>query len=173
MKHRRNLVAAGVLALAGTSLAGGLGYQAAFAATPSTNHFSLVASAPQTSILFRPCDGCVIESIPDGAHIGGTEIDAGSLADPNGRTVGHYSLQSVGVTPFSASAEGELSLQAVMVIGSDQLVVQGLEEPPDNGGSAAVVGGTGKFNGASGQVQYTDRSDGSTLVEVSLRNGDK
>lgn len=171
--HRRKFLAAGALAMAGATIAGVAGYEAAFASTPDSSSFSVVASAPQSSILFRPCDGCVIQSNPEGAHIGGTEIDAGSLTDQMGRTVGHYAFQAVGVTPFSASARGELSLQATMVISGDQLVVQGLEEPPDNGGVGAIVGGTGRFDSARGEVRYTDRSDGSTLIQISLQPKDK
>ena len=56
-----------------------------------------------TSTQFIPCPSCVLDSQPDGAHIGGTQIDAGDLYNSAGRKVGHYALQSVGVTPFTAA----------------------------------------------------------------------
>lgn len=166
MRHRPKLWAGGLAAAASLAVTGVVGYQAAFAGAPSKPTLTLVASAPQSSILVRPCDNCVLDATPPGAHIGGTEIDAGALTNLSGAVVGHYALQSVGVTPFSSSQPGELSQQAVIVVGSDQLVVAGLEEPPGDGGSSAIVGGTGRFAGARGVLEYKDRPDGSTLMQI-------
>jgi hypothetical protein len=167
MKRRMTMLALSAAVAAGVGGVGLAGYQDAFAG-PSESPETLIASSPQTSVLFRPCDNCVISSVPAGAHIGGTEIDTGSLSSNTGAVVGHYSLQSVGVTPFSSSGPGELSLHALLVIGSDQIVADGIEEPPDNGGTAAIVGGTGRFSGARGTVTYTDQSDGTTRLRISV-----
>lgn len=167
MNRRSIIMVAGSALAAGVVSAGVAGYQNAFA-SPANPAMTLIASAAQTSILYRPCDTCIIASIPTGAHIGGTEIDAGTLADKTGQVVGHYTLQAVGVTPSTQAGPGELSLHAVLIIGSDQIVADGIEEPPDNAGTAAVVGGTGRFTNARGTIAYTDQPDGTTLLHVSL-----
>jgi hypothetical protein len=113
---------------------------AAFALTgcgSSTTHHSLdlQAGKPRSTALAIPCPTCFAFDQPKEAHIGGTEYDAGELTDQHGSPVGHFSLVSIGVTPFAGEeSPGELQLSATMVIGDDQLVAQGLEEPPVKGG---------------------------------------
>lgn len=122
----------------------------------------------QSSALVRPCNACFIQIDPTGAHIGGTEYDAGQLRDRSGLVVGHFAIVSIGVTPFGPTGAGELQLTATIAIGSDQLIAQGLEEPPLDGGTAAITGGTGRFRNAHGQLTYTDQPDGSTLLTIDL-----
>ena len=129
----------------------------------------VVASAPTTSLLAIPCADCIQFSQPKGAHIGGTEYDAGTLT-AHGHVVGHFALVSVGVTPFAGDDKpGELQLTATAVINGDQLVATGLEEPPLNGGEVAVTGGSGRFAGARGTLRYTDNADGSTVLHFELK----
>lgn len=131
-------------------------------------HMTLIASNPKTSALFIPCAECLLQQTPAGAHIGGTEIDTGTLADPSGKAVGSFALQSVGVTPFGPDGPGELQLTATMVINGDQLVSQGLELPPLKAGVSAITGGTGRFRGARGELRYTDNPDNSTTLSITL-----
>jgi hypothetical protein len=150
----------------GTLVAAGM---PAGAASDNHHTLDLVASAPTSSLLAIPCQDCVQFSQPDGAHIGGTEYDAGLLTD-HGHNVGHFSLVSIGVTPFAGEDKpGELQLTAMAVINGDQLIGQGLEEPPLNGGTLAVTGGTGRFLGAQGILRYTDNQDGSTTLHIELK----
>lgn len=138
------------------------------AATASSTRTLVLTSRSTTSTLFIPCRTCVLQSVPRGAHIGGIQIDAGTLVNHSGHRVGHFALQSVGVTPFTSKGPGELTLSATLVINGSQIIAQGLEEPPDNGGVAAITGGTGEFLGARGAVQYIDNPDGSTTLRIDL-----
>jgi hypothetical protein len=138
------------------------------AATASNTRTLVLISRSTTSTLFMPCRTCVLRSVPQGAHIGGIQIDAGTLVNHSGHRVGHFALQSVGVTPFTSKGPGELMLTATLVINGSQITAQGLEEPPDNGGVAAITGGTGTFFGARGTVHYTDNPDGSTTLRIDL-----
>ncbi|MFL6062100.1 MAG: hypothetical protein ACJ72E_12775 [Marmoricola sp.] len=152
-----------VLGGAGLATAG-----VAHAARPAHHRFVLVAAAPTTSLLARPCDDCIVFSQPDGAHIGGTEYDAGAVSRA-GKVVGHFALVSVGVTPFGGEGSpGELQLNASLSLPGGQLVGQGIEEPPLNGGTLAITGGTGRYANARGTVRYTDNDDGSTVLHVDL-----
>ena len=132
------------------------------------NRFTLVAEAPTTSLLARPCDDCVVYSQPDGAHIGGTEYDAGVVSRA-GKVVGHFGLVGIGVSPFGGDDHpGELQLTATIVLPGGQLVAQGLEEPPLEGGVVAITGGTGRYANSRGTIRYTDNADGSTTLRVDL-----
>lgn len=80
---------------------------AAVLATQSASahdHVLHLTARSASSTLFIPCPTCVLASQPDGAHIGGTQIDAGDLYDSAGHKIGHYALQSLGVTPSPPSA---------------------------------------------------------------------
>lgn len=136
----------------------------------ANNHVLRLTSRSTTSSLFIPCPTCVLSSHPTGAHIGGTQIDAGLLYDPTGHRVGHFALQSVGVTPFTTHGPGELALNALIVIGTDQIAASGLEEPPLNAGTAAITGGTGRYRSARGEIHYTDNPDGSTNLDITLND---
>ncbi len=139
------------------------------ASTATANdHVLRLTSRSTTSSLFIPCPTCVLAGQPDGAHIGGTQIDAGDLYDPTGHKVGHFALQSVGVTPFTTDGPGELALNALVVIGVDQIAATGLEEPPLDAGTAAITGGTGRYRSARGEIHYTDNPDGSTTLDITL-----
>lgn len=139
--------------------------------TASANDHVLHLTARSTSsTLFIPCPSCVLAAQPDGAHIGGTQIDAGDLYDRAGRTIGHYALESVGVTPFTSAGPGELTLHAILVIGSDQIDATGLEEPPLQGGTAAITGGTGRYRAARGEIRYADNPDGTTTLDVTFED---
>ena len=167
MNRRRMVLVTGTALAAGAATVGLVGYHDA-AAGPAEPPAMLIASVPNTSIQYRPCDSCIIASTPTGAHIGGIEIDSGTLANKNGTIVGHYALQAVGVTPFTQSQPGELALHAMLVLGSDQILADGLEEPPDQGGTASVVGGTGRYSTARGTITYSDRPDGTTAIRLAL-----
>jgi hypothetical protein len=161
--NRIHLAIGAVLAGAGLATAG-----MPNAPGPAHHRFVLVAKPPTTSLLARPCDDCIVYSQPDGAHIGGTEYDAGDISRA-GKVVGHFALVGIGVTPFNGEdSPGELQLTATVVLPEGQLIAQGLEEPPLNGGVVAITGGTGRYANARGTVRYTDNDDGSTVLHVDL-----
>lgn len=158
-----------IAAVVGVAVAGGVATAQPGSADPAdATHMTLLASSPLTSALVIPCADCFVQRRPDGAHIGGTEYDAGSLSDASGKAVGHFALESVAMTPFGSAAPGELQLTAMLVINGDQLVAQGLEEPPLGGGAMAITGGTGRFRGARGEIRYADNADNSTNLTVDL-----
>jgi hypothetical protein len=137
-------------------------------AATAPDRFTLVADPSTNSLLARPCDACIVFSQPDGAHIGGTEYDSGSLRR-HGELVGHFALVSIGVSPFNGQDDpGELQLTATLALPDGQIVGQSLEEPPLDGGVLAVTGGTGRYANARGTVRYTDNADGSTTLHVDL-----
>ncbi len=139
------------------------------AAQPRNNtNIKLIAAASTNSSLYVPCSTCVEYAKPAGAHLGGTEVDSGVLTNPMGKPVGHYGLVSVGVTPFGPGGPGEVQQHESLVIGDSQLTAESLEEPPLNGGTAAITGGTGRYRGARGQINYTDNADGSTNLTIIL-----
>lgn len=141
----------------------------ALASAHGARVIELVARAPQTSALTVPCPDCFVQRTPDGAHIGGVQYDTGSLVDRTGHDAGHFALVSSGVSPFGGeNAPGELALSATMALADGQIVAQGLEEPPLDGGTLAVVGGTGRYRDAHGVVRYGDSADGSTNLHVEL-----
>ncbi len=160
----RTMIGLGVT-LAGAALAtAGIG--AGHAAVH--RHFDLIANAPTNSLLAHPCSTCIDISQPEGAHLGGTEYDSGTLSK-HGLDVGHFALVSVGVTPFNGENQpGELQLTATLVLPGGQLVGQGIEEPPLERGVLAITGGTGRYANARGTVRYTDNPDGSTSLQVNL-----
>lgn len=137
-------------------------------AATASDHFTLVANRSTNSLLARPCDSCIVFSQPAGAHIGGTEFDSGTLSR-HGEVVGHFALVSIGVSPFNGQDDpGELQLTATLALPGGQVVGQGLEEPPLDGGTLAVTGGTGRYATSRGTVRYTDNADGSTTLHVDL-----
>jgi hypothetical protein len=165
MMNRSALGWAGLAVAAATAAAVTLGTGQATATSART---LVLTSRATTSTLFIPCHTCVLNSVPPGAHIGGVEIDAGRLLDRGGHQVGHFALESTGMTPFTAQAPGELMLIATLVINGSQLTAQSLEEPPNDHGTAVITGGTGAFLDARGTVQYTDNPDGSTKLRINV-----
>lgn len=161
--NRTSIVLGAVLAGGGFIVAGTSSGQA-----DAHDRFTLVAKAPTNSLLARPCDACIEFSQPTGAHIGGTEYDSGAIAR-HGKVVGHFALVSIGVSPFNGDGHpGELELNATVKLAGGQIVGQGLEEPPLNGGVLAVTGGTGRYAHARGTVRYTDNANGSTTLHFDL-----
>lgn len=129
--------------------------------------FTVVARAPIHSLLAHPCAECIDYSQPAGAHIGGTEYDSG-LVFRHGKIVGHFALVAIGVSPFTQTQPGELELNATLKLPGGQLVGQGLEEPPLNGGVLAITGGTGRYAHARGTVRYVDHANGATTLHIDL-----
>ncbi len=82
MTVRRSVLAFGSCAVLA---AGGIVAAPTFASADPTARTLTVTARNETSSLFIPCRTCVQQSQPAGAHIGGTEIDAGSLYDQAGR----------------------------------------------------------------------------------------
>jgi hypothetical protein len=161
VKHTRlatTLATAGMAVIAGSAL---------FAVPSQATADIQVTATQKTSLFAIPCQHCVLDSHPKGAHVGGTEYDAGVLTDAGGAKVGRWVLQATGVTPF-VNGRGHVQLVGTIVLGGGQLTFQGLEDPPLDGGVAAITGGTGTYEGASGEITYTDKSDTVTTLVIRL-----
>jgi len=140
------------------------------AALPSSAAPQFTVDATTTKSLFAiPCPSCILHSAPAGAHTGGTEYDAGTITNLRGKRIGNFVIEETGMTPFN-DGPGRVQLVGTIVIGSSQLTFQGVEEPPLDGGVAAVTGGTGRYAGARGQITYRDRSDTVTRLVIHLNN---
>ena len=156
----------------GAVAAVGIGVSTATVVTalPSSAATDLTVNATTSTSLFAiPCSSCILRSTPEGAHTGGTEYDAGTIANLNGKRVGNFVIEETGMTPFNDGA-GRVQLVGTIVIGGSQLTFQGVEEPPLDGGVAAVTGGTGRFAGVRGEITYTDRSDTVTRLVIHLNH---
>jgi hypothetical protein len=137
-------------------------------ALPSQAATDLVLNATvHTATFVIPCPTCVLRSTPKGAHTGGTEYDAGGLTDAHGVRVGHFAIEETGMTPFN-DGPGRVQLVGTIVVRGSQLTFQGLEEPPLDGGSVAITGGTGAYAGARGEITYADTSATVTRLTVHL-----
>jgi hypothetical protein len=126
-----------------------------------------VNATMSTSAFVIPCPSCVLRSTPDGAHIGGTEYDGGTITDLRGKVLGHYVAEEIGMTPFN-DGPGRVQLVGTISLAGGQLTFQGLEEPPLDGGVAAITGGTGRYAGATGQINYSDTSDTVTRLVIRI-----
>jgi hypothetical protein len=117
-----------------------------------------------------PCDECVISpvGVESGDHIGEFLINHGTLTDHNGRTIGHYAFHIVGTT-IATGGPPEVQLFGTLALPGGQVVVQGLEEPPTDGGTIAITGGTGRYNSARGELRFHDIDDRTTDLTISLR----
>lgn len=114
-------------------------------------------------MFISPCRTCV-KSVPAGIHIGAVAEVYGNLVNGQGARVGHFVLVATQVTPQS-----ELLLDVTLVLGRGQITAHGIEEPPDNGGTIAITGGTGQYQSAGGEIRFRDTSRTATRLQVVIK----
>ncbi len=149
------IVAAGVAAAAVLTAS-------ASAASSGGATLRLTAKAAAT-VFISPCRTCV-KSVPAGIHIGAVAEVYGNLVNGQGARVGHFVLVATQVTPQS-----ELLLDVTLVLGRGQITAHGIEEPPDNGGTIAITGGTGQYQSAGGEIRFRDTSRTATRLQVVIK----
>jgi hypothetical protein len=131
----------------------------ASAASSGETTLHLTAKAAAT-VVISPCRTCV-KSVPAGVHTGAVASQYGILVNGHGARVGHFAVAATQVTPRS-----ELLLDVTLVLGKGQITAHGIEEPPDNAGTIAITGGTGRYRSAGGEVRFRDTSQATTLLQV-------
>src|SRR5690348_5273449 len=99
----------------------------------------------------------------------------GAVADESGNLLkparhGGWPFRSIGHAgnPRDATAAGELLLDVTLVLGNGQITAHGIEEPPDNAGTIAITGGTGRYQSAGGEIRFRDDATGTTLLQVTI-----
>lgn len=164
MKLLRLIVAA-TLGLAVLTVIGGAASRAG--ANEDNLHFQAHQDLGLTVI---PCDQCVISpvGVQPGDHIGEFLVNHGTLTDHTERIVGHYAFHIVGTT-IAAGGPPEVQLSGTLALPGGQLAVQGLEEPPADGGTIAVVGGTGRYAAARGELRFRDVDERTAELTIGLR----
>ena len=95
-------------------------------------------------------------------------MSRGTFSNQHGTGVGHSALSATQVTPVTPTAEGELLLDVTLVLGNGQITAHGIEEPPDNAGTIAITGGTGRYQSAGGEIRFRDDATGTTLLQVTI-----
>jgi hypothetical protein len=117
-----------------------------------------------------PCDTCVLNPIGfnPGDHIGEFLVNRGTLTDATGKTIGHYAMHIVGTT-VARGGPPEVELNGTLSLPGGQITVQGLEEPPSDGGTVAVTGGTGKYRSAKGEMRFHDTNETTTDITLIVR----
>jgi hypothetical protein len=158
---------------AALALAGAAGLWATTAAgTPASAHGGGIhlRATKTIGLTVIPCEGCVLRPLGfnPGDHIGEFLIERGTLTDPAGKTVGHYAFHILGTTVATDVAPPEVQLTGTLSLRDGQITAQGLEEPPTEGGTIAVTGGTGRYRGARGELSFHDISDTTSDLVVNL-----
>jgi hypothetical protein len=117
-----------------------------------------------------PCPSCTLGPMgfTIGDHIGEFLVNQGTLVDDRGRTVGHYAAHILGTT-VATDGPPQVQLTTTLSLAGGQITAQGLEEPPTDGGTIAVTGGTGRYVGAKGEMRFHDTSETTTDITLILR----
>jgi hypothetical protein len=88
---------------------------------------------------------------------------SGTLINGQGTLVGHFAQVATVVSP-----RGELVVDVTLVLGQDQVTAHGIEEPPANGGTLAITGGTGQYQSAGGEIRFRDTNKTGTVTQVQV-----
>jgi hypothetical protein len=61
-------------------------------------------------------------------------------------------------------------VDVTLVLGPGQITAHGIEEPPANGGTLAITGGTGQYQSAGGEIRFrdTNKTGTVTLLQVMI-----
>jgi len=129
------------------------------ATSGGTTTLRLTAKAA-TTVFVDPCRTCVT-SVPAGIHTGAVANQSGTLINGQGTLVGHFAQVATVVSP-----QGELVVDVTLVLGQDQITAHGIEEPPANGGTIAITGGTGRYQSAGGEIRFRDTNKTGTVTQV-------
>ena len=148
------IVAAGVATAAVLTASAG-------AATSGGTTLHLTAKAA-TTVFVYPCRTCV-QSMPAEVHTGAMANQSGTLVNGQGTQVGHFAQVATMVSP-----QGELVVDLTLALGPGQITAHGIEEPPANGGTLAITGGTGQYQSASGEIRFRDTNKNGTVTQVQV-----
>jgi hypothetical protein len=135
---------------------------ASASATNSGGATLLLTTKAAATVVITPCRTCVT-SVPAGIHTGAVANQYGTLVNGRGTRVGHFALVATQVTP-----QGELVLDVTLVLGRGQITAHGIEEPPANGGTIAITGGTGRYQSVGGEIRFRDTSRSTTMLQVMI-----
>lgn len=119
-----------------------------------------LTTRPTATVFVAPCRTCVT-SVPAGIRTGQVANQTGTLVNGRGTRVGHFATVATVVTP-----QGELVVDVHLVLGPGQITAHGVEEPPANGGTLAITGGTGRYQSAGGEIRFRDISKFTTVLQV-------
>jgi hypothetical protein len=131
------------------------------AATSGGTTLRLTAKAA-TTVFVYPCRTCV-QSMPAEVHTGAMANQSGTLVNGQGTQVGHFAQVATMVSP-----QGELVVDLTLALGPGQITAHGIEEPPANGGTLAITGGTGQYQSASGEIRFRDTNKNGTVTQVQV-----
>jgi hypothetical protein len=168
MRRPRTFAIAAVSVLAAVAAAiGALGGSPSAGADPGGIHLQARQDLGLTVI---PCPDCTLRPMgfSVGDHIGEFLVNHGALVDDRGKTVGHYGAHILGTT-VATELPPEVQLTITLSLVGGQITAQGLEEPPTDGGTIAITGGTGRYLGAKGEMRFRDISETATDITLVLR----
>ncbi len=165
MRRSRTIAIAALSVLAAVgAAAGAIGIGPAAGADPGGIHLQARQDLGLTVI---PCPDCTLRPMGFslGDHIGEFLVNHGTLVDDRGKSVGHYAAHILGTT-VATDIPPEVQLTITVALAGGQITAHGLEEPPADGGTIAITGGTGRYIGAKGEMRFHDTSE--TTVDVTL-----
>jgi hypothetical protein len=168
MRRSRTIAIAAVSVLAAVGGAvGAIGIGPSAGAEPAGIHLQARQDIGLTVI---PCAECTLRPMGFtlGDHIGEFLVNQGSLIDDRGRTVGHYAAHILGTT-VATDVPPQVQLTTTLSLVGGQITAQGLEEPPTDGGTIAITGGTGRYIGAKGEMRFHDTGETTTDITLVLR----
>jgi hypothetical protein len=168
MRRSRTIAIAAVSVLAAVGAAiGAMGIAPSADAEAAPIHLQARQDLGLTVI---PCPDCTLRPMgfSVGDHIGEFLVNQGTLIDDRGRTVGHYAAHIPGTT-VATDVPPQVQLTTTLSLAGGQITAQGLEEPPADGGTIAVTGGTGRYLGAKGEMRFHDTGETTTDITLVLR----
>jgi hypothetical protein len=158
-------VAAGGAGIASASAAGGQ-------ASGNASTFTVFTHMTEAHLV-SPCSTCAQPPLPAGSHVGAEYLhDSVFNEKSGGQNIGEEAFV---ISIVSSDAANAFLSGAVTFTGgglSGQITVSGQIDARSSSGVVAVTGGTGKFQGAKGEVSYSgagSTSDITTLVVHLIR----
>ena len=117
-----------------------------------------------------PCDGCTLNPLgfTVGDHIGEFLVNHGTLTDHRGVVIGHFAVHLVGTT-VATGTPPETELAGTLVLPNGQITFQGIEEPPGEGATVAITGGTGRYRASRGELTFHDVDETTTELILTIR----
>jgi len=146
------------IAAAGVAAAAIFTASAGAATSGGATTLRLAAKAAAAVEIF-PCRTCVT-SVPAGIHTGAVADQYGALVNARGTRVGHFATVITQVSPR------ELLVDATLVLGPGQITARGVEATAASGGTLAIIGGTGRYQSAGGEIRFRDTSKTAQLLQI-------
>jgi hypothetical protein len=116
-----------------------------------------------------PCPGCATPSLSSGSRVGTWYVnDVAFDQQTGGQQVGQEALV---ISVVSSDASTALLTGALNFTGgglSGQLTVSGEIDANASSGEVAVIGGTGRFEGARGEIDYSGAGLSSTVTTLNV-----